>query len=126
MVHTKKYKKIQKNRLEPPRSTVKATIESCKPLPSFIRPPEGTTLCDLVDSCAALRARVGKCGLGSFDFNCGLVWLVFIKNYTMAINGTHRCIKAVVEVVGVYKSCRRNTFDRRTSVKYQKHVLKGF
>ena len=27
--------------------------------------------------------RVVKCGLGSFDFICGLVWLIFIKIYTM-------------------------------------------
>eukprot|EP00116_Pleurobrachia_bachei_P009794 sb/3470056/ len=44
---------------------------------------------------------VRKCGFGLFDFNCGLVWLVFVKIYTMAINGTNRCRKAVVEAVGL-------------------------
>eukprot|EP00116_Pleurobrachia_bachei_P005004 sb/3465266/ len=47
-----------------------------------------------------IRDQIGKCGLGPFDFNCGLVWLVFIKIYKMAIYGTNRCRKAVVEVVG--------------------------
>ena len=65
--------------------------------------------------------RVVKCGLGSFDFICGLVWLIFIKIYTMEQIAVK---KAVVEAVGVCKSCRRNNFAPRTSVKHLKHTLK--